>query len=469
MSSDERITSLEDQLMSVKRQLRAAKRELHELRHSKSFRIGSFLVGASRAPLRLVGRGNQFLPKLEIEKWVPFIEGTISFEGSDLKVLHLVVEIENEDVAEATVYRDNNDKARFTVKYPPSHQFDNWNAISLRWDGGFLTPSGSTLQQPPPTALERAVATVKEHRINNQLPASLKGGDIAIVSTFRPPGRSTHSLLAYIKSLAVNGFQTIVVDTSESVPQEDEKIIRSEADYYIPRDNIGWDFSSWLSTIALFPELESNSNRIILTNDSNFGPFSTLETYLNPNDLSKNHDVWGLTESLQYVPHLQSFFLVFERSALNQKVLSGFANSYRFPPDKRSIILNGEVALTQFLLEKGCRIGVHHSYESLADEFLESFDQRISTCSSEESYFDPSGKAQSPAVSWNNHVASEISRNVALNPTHYFWDILIENGYPFIKRELLTQNPTHVPNLRQRLRHLLSRDDLNQILNEVKL
>jgi len=115
MSSDERITSLEDQLMSVKRQLRAAKRELHELRHSRSFRIGSFLVRSSRAPLRLIGRGNPFHPKIEIGKWVPSIEGTISFEGSDLKVLHLVVEIENEDVAEATIYRDNNDKARFTV------------------------------------------------------------------------------------------------------------------------------------------------------------------------------------------------------------------------------------------------------------------------------------------------------------------------------------------------------------------
>jgi len=469
MSSDERITSLEDQLMSVKRQLRAAKRELHELRHSRSFRIGSFLVRSSRAPLRLIGRGNPFLPKIEIEKWVPYIEGTISFEGSDLKVLHLVVEIENEDVAEATVYRDNNDKARFTVKYPPSHQFDNWNAISLRWDGGFLTPSGSTLQQPPPTALERAVATVKEHRINNQFPASLKGGDIAIVSTFRPPGRSEHNLVSYVRSLAESGFQTVVVDTSDSVSPSVEEFLRSQSDLYIRRENIGWDFSSWLSMIAFFPELESTANRLLLTNDSNFGPFTDLATYLAPNEISETNDIWGLPESLQHEPHLQSFFVVFERSSLERNALTDFANSYKFPADKQRIILDGEVALTQSMLAKGLRLGVHHSYDSLANQFLSSFSERLEKSVSEEIYSDHSGLTLSPIVHWNNGLSAQIARNEALNPTHHFWDILLEQGYPFLKRELIQKNPVGFPNLRQRLEVLVSPNSLDLIRKETSL
>ena len=469
MSSDERITSLEDQLMSVKRQLRAAKRELHELRHSRSFRIGSFLVRSSRAPLRLIGRGNPFLPKIEIEQWVPYIEGTISFEGSDLKVLHLVVEIENEDVAEANVYRDKINKAHFSIKYPQSHRFDNWNAISLRWDGGFLKPSGSILQQPPPTSLEKAVATVKEHRTNNQLPASLKGGDVAIVSTFRPPGRSAQNLVSYLRSLAKNGFQTIIVDTSDSVSPSVEEFLRAESDLYISRDNVGWDFSSWLSTVIFFPELESKANRILLTNDSNFGPFGGLEKYLSPNEISETNDIWGLTESLQYEPHLQSFFVVFERSALGGNALTDFAKSYKFPVDKQRIILDGEVALTHSMHAKGFRLGVHHSYDSLANEFLSSFSERLVKSVSKEIYSDDLGVTLSPLVGWNNHVATQVAQHAALNPTHHFWDLLLESGYPFIKRELIRKNPVNFPNLRQRLEELLSESELAQIREETSL
>ena len=469
MSSEELLTSLENQLASVKRQLEATKRELHELKRSKSLRIGSFLVRIARAPLRLVGRKTNIQPVVKIDKWAPFIEGTVSFERSNLTFLHFVLEIEFQDVTDVTVYRESDHQVGFTIKYPPSYDVRNWNAVSLRWDGGFSVPSDSNIQEPPPTAIELAVTTVDIRRVGNRLPNSLKGGDIAIVSTFRPPGRSAHNLVSYLGSLSKNGFQTIIVDTSDSVPPSMEEFLRSQSDLYIPRDNIGWDFSSWLSTVTLFPELESNANRILLTNDSNFGPFSALEKYLTPNEISETNDLWGLTESLQHERHLQSFFVLFERSSLEQSALTDFAKSYKFPTHKERIILDGEVALTQLMLAKGLRLGVHHSYDSLTKEFLSSFGERLEKSISEETYFDQSGITLSPIVGWNNYIADQISQNAALNPTHHFWDLLIEAGYPFIKRELIQKNPAKFPNLRQRLHQLLDDAYLDQIYVDTNL
>lgn len=34
-----------------------------------------------------------------------------------------------------------------------------------------------------------------------------------------------------------------------------------------------------------------------------------------------------------------------------------------------------------------------------------------------------------------------------MNPTHYFWDRLILDGFPFLKREVLASNPIGMPRL----------------------
>jgi len=43
--------------------------------------------------------------------------------------------------------------------------------------------------------------------------------------------------------------------------------------------------------------------------------------------------------------------------------------------------------------------------------------------------------------------AEAIEAGAPLNPTHFLWDTLLAMGCPFLKRELLRDNPTKVPGL----------------------
>ena len=94
---------------------------------------------------------------------------------------------------------------------------------------------------------------------------------VALHSTFRPLGRGDQPLLVYLQVLQQNGLKVILIDTTEDLPEDDETTLRSIADHYLRRENTGWDFSSWLSVVSIFPDLEVVAKRIFLLNDSNIG------------------------------------------------------------------------------------------------------------------------------------------------------------------------------------------------------
>lgn len=118
------------------------------------------------------------------------------------------------------------------------------------------------------------------------------------------------------------------------------------------RENTGFDFAAWAHLHALC-RTTAAWKRLFLVNDSIAGPidlgdFDAMLAHIRVMDA----DVVALTRSAEPVPHLQSFFLVFQRRALKSEVLRDFFARVVSLPDKSQVIDVYEARLTR-MLERG--------------------------------------------------------------------------------------------------------------------
>lgn len=458
----------------LKLQLAATTRELQTVYTSMSWRLGTVIVRAIRFPLRIFGLTDTDvgLAHVEVKSWSPRISGTVNFEKSKQDSVHVVLSIDGVDAQDVTVLRKTNDPVTdFELKYPISEEIQGPKSVKIRHTGRgpHLQPDSTT---EIPHQLERARLTIKEivGSIDGLRRSLESGRPLAIISSFRPPNRSLRSLEWLIHSFREAEFDVVVVDTSEDPKQRDVEELRRLCSLYIERENVGWDFASWLSVLAEFPWIETESTRLVLTNDSNFGPtFPIKDLFVTAEEKLSTSDVWGITESHQHEPHIQSYFMVFEVPALRSRVLTRFASDYCFPTDKQSIILSGEIALTNALRDADLRISAILPYSNVVTGYSQNFERRLRDMIEKDAAtkFRASAGllAGSYPVNFALSVRDDIRNGVPLNPTHHFWDIILDLGSPFIKRELVLKNPIPVPGIREKLMEVVPQP-LIDIINE---
>ena len=142
-------------------------------------------------------------------------------------------------------------------------------------------------------------------------------------------------------------------------------------------------------------------------------------------------DVWGLTDSHQIRFHLQSYFLAFRAPALHSDAWRRFWRRVRPLPSKHAVILRYELGLTRLFMREGLRC------------------QALWPAAG----FPLPGHLRSPSL-------------LRLNPTHDLWRQLLDAGFPFIKRELLHDNPARVPDVSE-WRHIVHASD-GAVLEEIE-
>jgi lipopolysaccharide biosynthesis protein len=209
----------------------------------------------------------------------------------------------------------------------------------------------------------------------------------------------------YLKELEEIGFQTFVISNSainaEYKQSLSEKIKNCTV---LERENKGIDFGAWKWAIAqkLIPE---DTDYLLLANDSVFGPLFPLEPIFQAMQSNQKIDFWGLTDSYERGTwHLQSYFLYLPKRVFTSAAFKKVFESNFHELDKLTIIKNGEIQLSKSLTDKGFKGAAYFPYTEV----------------------DATGL-------------------MAHNPTHYYWDILIEKfKFPFIKRDLIMQNAEHI-------------------------
>ncbi len=137
----------------------------------------------------------------------------------------------------------------------------------------------------------------------------------------------------------------------------------SEQDYahaIIYRTCEGYDFTSWKAALEFFPSI-GQCEELVLTNDSYFGPLQGGEKGY-PQDIAAIHahmhtfdcDFWGMTFSMQRYPHIQSYYLVLRKKAVQSAALADFFS--RVPlSSQRGHAVELELAFTSWLAYHGLR------------------------------------------------------------------------------------------------------------------
>jgi hypothetical protein len=267
------------------------------------------------------------------------------------------------------------------------------------------------------------------------------GPKIVLFMHFDSRGVVRQQVLNYMREFAASGRSVVLVTNAKKIRPDSMAALQEICAAVMIRRNVGYDFGAWSDAIAYFGLPRADTQEVILANDSVFGPLTSLQDVLDRVDYSKA-DIWGLTESWQWRYHLQSFFLAFGPAALRAPAFGKFWQTVRPVPAKPYIVRTYEIGVTQAMLKGGLSCAAIWPYESLLKTVdSASFKALIEEMETSAGKIDPILRNRKLQVL---RLRDAVARRVALNPTSDLWRHLLLAGFPFIKRELLRDNPTSV-------------------------
>ena len=224
-----------------------------------------------------------------------------------------------------------------------------------------------------------------------------------------------------------SGFSICFVSTNESFSPDAVSRLASLVSIVIRRENLGYDFGSYKAGLTYLTSQDLLNNSLLLTNDSVFGPFTSLDKVLSE---SYKYDLFGLTDSYDTAYHIQSYFLLYSKNLVRSDAFRMFWKSVSDDSEikaddwssKRELIIRNEIGGSQFFLEHGFKLGVAFSYANLFQLSCSSYIKYL------EYFREKPSQAPRPF-------------SVGTNSTHSFWQLLLEMDYPYLKKELLLRNP----------------------------
>ena len=259
---------------------------------------------------------------------------------------------------------------------------------------------------------------------------------VAILATFVRNKSDVDNVRRLGTFLRSNGFFVACInpeyDYSQTV-SDDQLLDHLCCDLYVERRNNGYDFGSWAEGFFFLKgrgELHSEvTQELLIINDS------CILTDVNSDLITKARqipvDVVGLTDSQQFLHHVQSNFMLIRRFQHCDTVLDSFFTEYlgRSLQSKDDVIQYGELALAR-------------KFEQMQIQWKPVFEMQQLVAITLKNY------ADSPADSWERHTADKLAEGQQLNPHHYMHEALyLQLGCPLIKKELLRDNPSGYPGI----------------------
>jgi hypothetical protein len=251
---------------------------------------------------------------------------------------------------------------------------------------------GRLTGQVPPRFAERSRLGLGYRMLKPLAPDHAPGRTCLFVH-FDPQGRIDPHVLRYLSALKACGFDIVLISSgdlqAEALAAVDALTVAA-----ITRQNKGLDFSGWALALELFPSL-LQSQSLLIANDSVYGPVGDLPRFFEQME-AQALDVWGAIESRDIERHFQSWLVHFARPVLRSEAFRAFWSGVLPLDDKRAVIHQYEVPMWRVFQTAGFRVGA--------------------------------------AVPWEGH-------ELANNPTMHGWRALLRLGAPFVKVQLLRDNP----------------------------
>lgn len=223
-------------------------------------------------------------------------------------------------------------------------------------------------------------------------PVPVAADRIAVVAHFSTSTLVSRSFEMLVTGLTATGYAVVVSSTAETTgellwsggPPRGVSVLR--------RPNAGYDFGSWAVALNAFPQIRS-APYVLTVNDSMLGPFRDLGGLIESFEAS-SAPVWGAVRSHQFAPHLQSYFVGYRGGdVLRRGPVRRFWRSISVQGTKTDVIWKYELGLSKLLAEVGIESDCAYDGRDIVGD---------------------------------------------LNPAILGWRALLEAGFPFIKRELVT-------------------------------
>ena len=180
---------------------------------------------------------------------------------------------------------------------------------------------------------------------------------LVVLACFDPDGDVAPHVRRHIEAWRQECRRLIVVTTSQ-LTGEARIWMRANAEL-VERENFGYDFYSYRTGLLAAGEL-TEYDEVVLCNDTFVGPLRPYsEIFAEMANVPV--DFWGMTQSRRVKPHVQSFFVVFRRWVVGSKAFETFWQEMEPVSDRRQVIHQYEVGLSQTLLNAGFSMGSHFS------------------------------------------------------------------------------------------------------------
>jgi len=263
------------------------------------------------------------------------------------------------------------------------------------------------------------------------------GPRVALFVHFDRRGQVRPYVLRYVEMLRRAGLSVVFVTNAGRLRDDGVEALKPLCAGILIRRNVGYDFGAWREALDYLKLPRYETESVLILNDSVYGPLAPLESLLERMDFTKA-DVWGATDSWQTRYHLQSYFFAVGRKALVSRAWHDFWRSVRPVKSKEWVIRRYEVGLTQSLMRAGFTCAALWNYT----ELLRRLDPTLAGIPAE------AKEGEDPRVDarrshWGRIMFGVVSRR-PLNPTSDLWRQLLQAGYPFLKRQLLRENPSGV-------------------------
>jgi GT2 family glycosyltransferase len=215
---------------------------------------------------------------------------------------------------------------------------------------------------------------------------------ITLFSHFDANDEIKEYVIHYIKALS-HFTDIIFITTAEKLKGINLEQIKPYCKDIIIKKNIGYDFGAWKSGLDYLDSDLELYEKLILCNDSVYGPFLSL------GDICKkmsHYDLWSMTDNHEIEYHLQSYFMAYSSKAFKHEIFTQFWKNIKIYPNKQALIENNEIGFSQQFIDSELSCGVYFS--------------------AKDKYF--------------------------VNVLQYYWkELITEYQFPFIKKEVLITNP----------------------------
>jgi len=214
----------------------------------------------------------------------------------------------------------------------------------------------------------------------------------------------------YLREIASCGY---TIHLAQTGADPDTELPPDLIDLHLIRHfrlNRGLDFGAWQDLIA--KGCTRDASEILLANDSVFGPFTPLRPIVEAMR-ARQYDAWGMVESQAITRHFQSWFIVMTPEILASAPVQRVMTLPFQEMSKDEIVLHAELGLGIALSQASPNLG----------------------------------------ASWASRRG--LARLLAVNPMHTDWQTVLSSGQaPFLKTELLRDNPSGIAALAQWRRHI---------------